>query len=70
MLDGVSPVVQEAYSRSNYSYPNSQQQLDEHELSSLILFVESLRPYQVIEQLEFTICVNWQYHMGSHLALC
>ena len=33
MLDGVSPVVQEAYSRSNYSYPNSQQQLDEHELS-------------------------------------
>jgi len=33
MLDGVSPVVQEAYSRFDYSYPNSQQQKDEHELS-------------------------------------
>ena len=33
MLDGVSQVVVKAYSRFYYSYPNSQQQKDEHELS-------------------------------------
>ena len=33
MLDGVSQVVLEAYSRFYYSYPYSQQQQDEQELS-------------------------------------
>jgi len=33
MLDGVSQVVLEAYSRFDYSYCDSQQQQDEHELS-------------------------------------
>ena len=88
MLDGVSQVVLEAYSRFYYSYPYSQQQPDEQELSilskgsevhrlwkfchnpSLILSVKSLRCHQVIEQLKFTIHVNWHCCMGSHFALC